>query len=89
MADHTDIANFDTAIGFNYNLNASVYIRMGIVGLEMEQIRIGANARAPRQYIDTPLPREFALRLRDALTVALDRTDPEKMGRDRVAGGVV
>jgi hypothetical protein len=85
MADHTDIAIFDTKIGFNYDLGASVYIRMGIVGLEMEQRKTSPDVR--HQYIDTPLPREFAIRLRDALTVALDRTDPDKMGRDRVTGG--
>jgi hypothetical protein len=87
MVDHAEVALLDTKIGYNYELGVSIYIRLGIVGMEMEQRHVDSKADGPRQYIDTPLPRDFAIKLRNALTEALRRTAPDGDGRDRVAGG--
>jgi hypothetical protein len=85
---YLEIADIRADTGYGGCLAAGVTIGDRGIRIEIDDLPGRMRSIHSRQYIDTPLPRDFAIRLRDALTVALDRTDPEKMGRDRVAGGM-
>ncbi len=87
MAEFLKIADIEADTGFGGCLSAGVHIGDRGIALEIDDMPGRMRSLNSRQYIDVPLPREFATRLRDALTEALRRTDPDGTGRDRVSGG--
>ena len=87
MAEFLKIADIEADTGYGGCLSAGVTIGDYGIGLEIDDLPQRYKSPEWRQYIDIRLPREFAERLRDALTEALRRTDPDGAGRDRVSGG--